>query len=170
MQWDKVKNVLIGILLAVNLFLVGSLGAKLWQNWERVDELEANLRTLTAGYGVSLSASFELPQDKVLPILSLDRSRTDEEAVAQAMLGEDAERTEREDGTVRFENDAGYVEWRADGKVRADWRFLRRSGRAAGVCRPGGSRGGNPFDGCRLSAGSGRQPPLATHADLEDRH
>lgn len=120
MQWDKVKNVLIGILLAVNLFLIGSLGAKLWQSWQRVDELEANLRTLTAGYGISLSASFELPQDKVLPILSLDRSRADEEAVAQAMLGDNAERTEREDGTVRFENDAGYVEWRADGRVRAD--------------------------------------------------
>lgn len=119
MQWDKVKNVLIGILLAVNLFLLCSLGAKLWQNRQRADELEANLRTLTAGYGVSLSDAFDLPQDKVLPTLSLDRSRTDEEAVAQRMLGEDAERTEREDGTVRFASGDDYIEWRADGTVRA---------------------------------------------------
>ena len=33
MQWDKVKNVLIGILLAVNLFLLGNLGFRLWQNY-----------------------------------------------------------------------------------------------------------------------------------------
>ena len=35
MQWDKVKNVLIGILLAVNLFLLGNLGFRLWQNFSR---------------------------------------------------------------------------------------------------------------------------------------
>lgn len=119
MQWDRVKNILIGILLAVNLFLLCSLGAKFWQNWQRADELEANLRALTENYGVSLTEAFELPQDKVLPTLSLDRSRADEEAVAQRMLGEDADRTEREDGTVRFESEAGYAEWRADGTVRA---------------------------------------------------
>lgn len=119
MQWDKVKNILIAILIAVNLFLLGSLGAKLWQNWQRADELEANLRTLTQGYGVTLDEGFVLPKDKVLPTLSIDRSRADEEAVAQAMLGAEAERTEREDGTVRFESEAGTVEWGADGSVRA---------------------------------------------------
>ena len=35
MQWDKVKNVLIVILAAVNLFLLGNLGARLWQNMQR---------------------------------------------------------------------------------------------------------------------------------------
>ena len=119
MQWDKVKNILIAILLAVNLFLMGSLVAKFWQNWQRADELEANLRTLAEGYGVTLAEGFRLPQDKVLPTLSLDRSRTDEEAVAQAMLGADAERTEREDGTVRFESEAGSAEWGADGSLHA---------------------------------------------------
>lgn len=46
MQWDKVKNVLIVILLAVNLFLLGNLGIKLWQNRQREAALEANLRSL----------------------------------------------------------------------------------------------------------------------------
>ena len=40
MQWDKVKNVLIGILLAVNLFLLGNLGFRLWQNYSRASGLE----------------------------------------------------------------------------------------------------------------------------------
>lgn len=120
MQWDKVKNVLIVILLVVNLFLVGNFGAKIWQNYQRSEELETDLRTLTQEYGRQLDDSFRLPKDKVLPILSIDRSRADEEAVAQAMLGEELERTEQEDGTVLFQSESGKVEWHADGTVRAE--------------------------------------------------
>ena len=120
MQWDKVKNVLIVILLAVNLFLIGNFGVKLWQDYQRGEELVADLRTLTQDYGMQLDDAFQLPKDKVLPTLSIDRSRADEEAVAQAMLGETAERTEQEDGTVLFESDAGRVEWHADGTVEAE--------------------------------------------------
>ena len=42
MQWDKVKNVLIVILLAVNLFLIGNFGVKLWQDYRRGEELLAD--------------------------------------------------------------------------------------------------------------------------------
>ena len=37
------------------------------------------------------------------------------------MLGKHAERTEQEDGTVRFESDRGTLEWQADGNVQADY-------------------------------------------------
>lgn len=47
MQWDKVKNVLIVILLAVNLFLMANFGVKLWQDYQRGEELVADLRALT---------------------------------------------------------------------------------------------------------------------------
>ena len=88
MQWDKVKNVLIVILAAVNLFLLGNLGARLWQNMQREAELDSSLRTLAQGYGLTLDEDFKLPDDKELPELSVDRSRQDEEAVAAAALGE----------------------------------------------------------------------------------
>ena len=60
MQWDKVKNVLIGILLVVNLFLLGNLGFKIWQNYSRSAGLDADLRTLVSGYGSALSEDFRL--------------------------------------------------------------------------------------------------------------
>lgn len=120
MQWDKVKNVLIAILLAVNLFLIVNFGAKLWQDYRREEELVADLRTLTQEYGMQLDDAFRLPKDKVLPTLSIDRSRADEETVAQAMLGEQTERIEQEDGTVLFQSDNGRVEWHADGTVQAE--------------------------------------------------
>lgn len=117
MQWAKVKNVLIVILLAVNLFLLGNLSVKLWQDRERAEELETSLRTLAGGYGLALDEAFRLPENRVLPALSIDRSRADEEAVAAAILGQEMERTEQEDGTVVFESERGVVEWRADGSV-----------------------------------------------------
>lgn len=117
MQWDKVKNVLIGILLAVNLFLLGNLGFRIWQNYSRTAGLDADLRTLVSGYGSALSEDFRLPDDVFLPELSLDRSRTDEENTASLMLGAEMERTELEDGTVRFQSEDGTVTWYADGRV-----------------------------------------------------
>ena len=101
MQWDKVKNVLIGILLAVNLFLLGNLGFRLWQNYSRASGLDADLRALVSGCGSTLSDSFRLPEDVFLPELNLDRSRADEENAASVMLGADMERTELEDGTAQ---------------------------------------------------------------------
>ncbi|MEF2864870.1 MAG: hypothetical protein U0N76_11055, partial [Eubacteriales bacterium] len=117
MQWDKVKNILIAILLTINLFLLGNLAVRGWQSHRRTSELEANLRTLVSARGMQLDTAFSLPEDITLPELSLDRSRADEEKIAAAMLGEHAERTEQEDGTVRFESDRGTLEWQADGNV-----------------------------------------------------
>ena len=58
MQWDKVKNTLLVILLAVNLFLVSSLGVKLWQSRQRDEQMEQNLRILTAAHGLTLDDDF----------------------------------------------------------------------------------------------------------------
>lgn len=121
MQWDKVKNILIAILLTINLFLLGNLAVRGWQSHRRTSELEANLRTLVSARGMQLDTAFSFPEDITLPELSLDRSRADEEKIAAAMLGEHAERTEQEDGTVRFESDRGTLEWQADGNVQADY-------------------------------------------------
>lgn len=51
------------------------------------------------------------------PSSILDRSRADEENAASVMLGAEMERTELEDGTVRFQSGDGTVTWYADGRV-----------------------------------------------------
>lgn len=118
MQWDKVKTVLIAILTVVNLFLLANLGMQFWQNRQREATLADSLSDLMQGYGLTLAADFDLPDDVVLPELSIDRSRPSEEAAAAAMLGDGMERSEQEDGTVIFESARGTVEWRADGSVQ----------------------------------------------------
>ena len=121
MQWDKVKNVLIAVLVAINLFLLGNLCLRLWENQQREAEVVDSLRTLAQGCGLTLADGFALPDDRVLPELSVDRSRPDEESVAAAMLGDGMERTEREDGTAVFESDKGTVEWSADGRLQGEF-------------------------------------------------
>ena len=83
MQWDKVKNILIAILLTINLFLLGNLAVRGWQSHRRTSELEANLRTLVSARGMQLDTAFSFPEDITLPELSLDRSRADEEKKSQ---------------------------------------------------------------------------------------
>ena len=84
MQWDKVKNILIAILLTINLFLLGNLAVRGWQSHRRTSELEANLRTLVSARGMQLDTAFSFPEDITLPELSLDRSRADEDGNVQA--------------------------------------------------------------------------------------
>ncbi len=117
MQWDKVKNVLIVILLAVDLFLMGNFGTKMIQAHLRTDGLEDDLRRLLEGYGYTLPDSFDLPDDESILPLMLDRSRASEEEMADKMLGGDVSRTEQEDGSVRFESNQGALEWGVDGTV-----------------------------------------------------
>ena len=66
MQWDKVKNILIAILLTINLFLLGNLAVRGWQSHRRTSELEANLRTLVSARGMQLDTAFSLPEDITL--------------------------------------------------------------------------------------------------------
>ncbi|MFR4414057.1 MAG: hypothetical protein ACLT4C_01560 [Butyricicoccus sp.] len=155
MQWDKVKNILIAILLTINLFLLGNLAVRGWQSHRRTSELEANLRTLVSARGMQLDTAFSFPEDITLPELSLDRSRADEEKVAAAMLGEHAERTEQEDGTVCFESDRGTLEWQADGNVQADYTLTESAPTSASealeqarrLCSRWGFQAEQPADG-----------------------
>lgn len=119
MQWDKVKNILLIILLAIDLFLAGNLGIHIWQDGRRTNELEHNVRLLLERYGITAASSFSLPSDTAILPLSLDRNRDAEEAMAIAMLGQEFSRTEQEDGAVLWKNQSDFLEWQADGTVRS---------------------------------------------------
>lgn len=119
MQWDKVKNILLVVLVAVNAFLLANLGVKQYQDARRASELMAHVGALLAARDVGLDDSFRMPQDKVLPALSIDSSRADEEALATAMLGAQMTRTEEESGAIRFDGRyGGILYWNEDGTVQ----------------------------------------------------
>lgn len=118
MQWDKVKNILLMILLAIDLFLAGNLGVHIWQDKQRTNELEHNVRLLLEKYGVTAAPSFSLPSNNAILPLSLDRNRDAEEAMAIAIVGQEFSRTEQENGAILWKNQNDFIEWQEDGAVR----------------------------------------------------
>lgn len=119
MQWDKVKNILLVVLVVVNAFLLANLGVKYYQDARRAGELTDHVGSLLAAQNVGMDAAFRLPQDKVLPVLSIDSSRADEETLASAMLGAQMTRTEEESGAIRFDGqEGGILYWNEDGTVQ----------------------------------------------------
>lgn len=114
MQWKKVKNIMIAILLIVNIILSASLAYSMHETTLREKKNLENVQVVLKRYGASLSEDFQIPSDAVMPSLHVERKRADEEMVAQAMLSDFSSRKE-EDGVVYFESELGYVTWSSDG-------------------------------------------------------
>lgn len=114
MEWRKLKNIILLILLAVNLALAPLvLGPQLtdYYHQTRADrEAEAFLQQR----GIDLQG-VELPDPGDLPPLLAERDRTGESAAARALLGEDVRETARGGGVYRYESERGTVQFHSDG-------------------------------------------------------
>lgn len=122
MQWKKVKNIMIAILLIVNVLLSASLAYTKHESSQREKKNLENVQVILKRYGASLCEDFQVPSDAVMPTLHIERNRADEEAVAKAMLSELYPRKE-EDGAVYFESESGYLTWSADGYIEGVVRY-----------------------------------------------
>lgn len=118
MQWSRVKSILIVILLLVDSFLLCMLGGKAFFAYQRRQEMRENIQTVLSRNGMSLSDAMKIPGSVSMPQLYMDRSRTEEAAVAAALLGSSLERSE-EGGESRFVSDRGEVVWNEQGEIDA---------------------------------------------------
>lgn len=89
MQWDKVKTILLAILLVVDSFLAWNLSQNFIASCRRDHEVLANVRTLLNESGIQLAEEFSIPAGESLPALEAERSIYAEEAAAAALLGAD---------------------------------------------------------------------------------
>lgn len=121
MQWSRVKSILIVILLLVDGFLFFNIAGKYLSSYYRAAENAHNMIEILTGRGIEVAKSFSLPKSGALPVLQVDRSRSDEDNFAYGLLG-DAEKIEQQDGsTVIYQNDKGTVEWRDGGYITANF-------------------------------------------------
>ncbi len=120
MQWDKVKTILLAILLVVDGFLVWNLSQNFLVAYRRDHETLENVRTLVSAEGVRLDADFSIPNGETLPALEIERSIHAEEETAAALLGDGPERKDGEDGSTLFTNrDGESVLFQRDGTIEA---------------------------------------------------
>lgn len=119
MQWDRVKSILLVILLLVDGFLLAGLaGRYIMTEWRQRTLLE-DIEIVLARYEVTCGEGLRIPEQRNMIALEADRSRPAEEAFTEAVLTGTVQRTEREDGQTVFEGDNGTVRWQPDGTVYA---------------------------------------------------
>ena len=117
MQWSKVKSILILILLIVDAFLLVNLFGGYYTEYCREADKNESFLTVLARHGAAASADFRLPHATSLPMLEVDRSKSDEDTFTEGLLGTDMKRTEAPDGGTTYESALGTVEWSAEGKI-----------------------------------------------------
>ena len=87
MEWSKLKNVILLMLLCVNAILLLLVGSQARVSTRYQEETkEAALSVLEQG-GISFLLD-ELPDDLTLPVVTVTRDRSNESAIASALLGE----------------------------------------------------------------------------------
>lgn len=115
MQWSKVKSILIAILFLVDVFLFGVLAVKWVSEQNRQRDMSKSLQTVLAKNGISTGES-NLICKAMIPQLIVDRSRTEELKMAHALIGDDAERIDGENG-IKLISDNGNAEFSDNGEI-----------------------------------------------------
>lgn len=121
MEWNKLKNIIIFILLMVNGFLLVLVGAR-WEeaaSYERT-ALEQTVRVLEKS-GIQVDPDAVTPADGLAP-LTVERDLEREAGLAQALLGEKVEGSNRGGGLYLYRGELGEVSLRAGGELSAEFK------------------------------------------------
>ena len=118
MEWHRLKNIIILILLLLNGFLLVLVAGR-WQEAAEYDRtaLEQTVEVL-AGRGIAVDVD-GLSAAGTLPPLSLERDPDAEQKLARALLGEAVESDSRGGGLYLYRGALGEVSVRAGGELSA---------------------------------------------------
>ncbi len=89
MEWSKIKNIIILILLGLNLFLLVMVASQELQSRQFRQEARTEAVALLQRNGIQVESS-RLPADTSLPTLTLEENPAAGETLARALLGADA--------------------------------------------------------------------------------
>ncbi|MEA4824699.1 MAG: hypothetical protein VB111_11400 [Clostridiaceae bacterium] len=120
MDWSRAKNIVIGMLILVNLFLLGTLGyLKYTEEANFRESVEGTVRVLEArGIAIDESMITKIKDDRRMCVIV--RSRDSEAAVAAAFLG--ATEVSGSGGNDRYRSESGTLSWLSGGMFDAAFR------------------------------------------------
>ena len=90
MEWPKLKNIIIVILLITNLFLLGLVGLQGWNSSNYQAQAREDALQVLEQNGIHMQAE-TLPQDRSLTVAAVSRDREAEGALMERLLGKRAE-------------------------------------------------------------------------------
>ena len=120
MEWPKLKNIILILLLCVNVFLLILAGFQESRSARYEEETRQAALEALARNGISFGPE-RLPEDAALQPLTVTRDRESEAAVAQALLGEASPQGA---GEVRqqYAGEGGTAEFSMNGDITVEFR------------------------------------------------
>nr|WP_317325055.1 hypothetical protein [uncultured Flavonifractor sp.] len=138
MEWSKLKNVMLLMLVGVNIILLMLVGAQERRADRYQEETRQAAQAVLEQSGISFLVE-EFPEDLALPVLTVTRDRDSEAAVAEALLGEATLQNESE-VRPRYTGPGGTAEFSMNGTFTATLlpgRWTRTGGQdLEAACRP----------------------------------
>lgn len=113
MEWSKLKNIVILILLLANLFLLAMAGVQERDSARYQEQALADAMTALERNGIRFAAE-KVPDPMRLKSMTVQRDREEEENLAEALLGS-CSVTDLGSGRYSYVSEAGNAEFRSNG-------------------------------------------------------
>lgn len=113
MEWSKLKNIIILILLTANLFLLAMAGVQQRDSARYQEQAVTDALAVLERNGIAVATEV-VPEQMALKTMTVQRDRGTEDSLAQALLGE-CERSDLGGGRYSYQNAVGSAEFRSNG-------------------------------------------------------
>jgi len=118
MEWRKLKNIILLILLALNLALALLIGGPALSDYYRESQADREAVAFLERKGIGFGDTM-IPDPADLRPMTVDRAREEEARLARKMLGEDAMQEARGGEVYRYTSSLGVVQFHSDGSFWA---------------------------------------------------
>ena len=117
MEWKKVRNWLMIMVLAVDLFLAGNLMLQALQAQQTLRQAAQNAVTIAHSRGVEISLEAVLALPTEMTVYQTQRSDGLEQAAAEALLGSDVAKESSGGGVSYYRTEEGEMAFRRGGAI-----------------------------------------------------
>lgn len=120
MQWSKLKNIILLILVITNLSLLYFVVRDMLEQYRFETEARANAISFLEEKGIRV-AEEQVPQQMKLRPQTVERNLAEESALAAALLGGEVRVEARGSEIYRCQNDSGWIQFHNDGSFSAQF-------------------------------------------------
>ena len=118
MEWSKMKNIILLILLCTNAALLAIVLNQNFQERQAQQKAREDAILFLQQEGVQVEED-AVPKSTTLVLQKAERDRSGEKKLAAALLGEDASVQDRGGGVYLYNSAAGSVQFHSDGSFQA---------------------------------------------------
>lgn len=120
MEWSKIKNIILLLLLTTNLCLLAFVGKRDWKQEQQMRDAREQAIVFLSRKNVSVDPE-EIPEKMTLLPQRVERDRSMEDQAAAALFG-DSVQVERKNGEVYdYHSEKGSIRFYSDGAFTADF-------------------------------------------------